>query len=46
MPVAVLFPLMTLEHFKGTAFQMSLIEVLFGSVINWYVVNHIQGGVR
>mgnify|MGYP006397745625 FL=1 len=22
------------------------IEVLFGSVINWYVVNHIQGGVE
>ena len=30
MPVAVLFPLMTLEHFKGTAFQMSLIEVVWG----------------
>ncbi len=22
------------------------IEVLFGSVINWYVINHMQGGVR
>ena len=30
MPVSVLFPLMTLEHFKGTAFQMSLIEVVWG----------------
>lgn len=30
MPVSVLFPLMTLEHFLGNAFQMSLIEVVWG----------------
>ncbi len=30
MPIAVWFPLMTLEHFKGTAFQMSLIEAIWG----------------
>lgn len=27
MPVAVLFPLLTLQHFQGNTFQMSLIEV-------------------
>lgn len=31
MPVAVLFPLMTLEHFQGNAFQMSVIEVAWGA---------------
>ncbi len=31
MPVSVLFPLMTLDHFKGNAFQVSLIEVLWGA---------------
>ncbi|MBL7736586.1 MAG: MFS transporter [Chitinophagaceae bacterium] len=30
MPVAVIFPLMTLEHFKGTTFQMSMIEAAWG----------------
>ena len=30
MPVAVLFPLMTLEHFQGDAYQMSLIEAVWG----------------
>lgn len=30
MPVSVLFPLMTLEHFQGNAFQVSLIEVIWG----------------
>ena len=30
MPGAVLFPLMTLEHFNGNAYQMSLIEVIWG----------------
>lgn len=30
MPVAVLFPLLTLKHFHGTTFQMSLIEVVWG----------------
>lgn len=30
MPVSVLFPLMTLNHFSGNAFQMSLVEVAWG----------------
>ncbi|MBN1416083.1 MAG: MFS transporter [Bacteroidales bacterium] len=30
MPVAVLFPLMTLNHFGGGTYQMSLIEVAWG----------------
>lgn len=30
MPVAVLFPLLTLEHFGGGKFEMSLIEVVWG----------------
>lgn len=30
MPVSVLFPLMTLEYFQGTPFQVSLIEILWG----------------
>lgn len=30
MPIAVLFPLMTLEHFNGNAYQMSVIEVIWG----------------
>lgn len=30
MPVSVLFPLMTLDHFGGNAYQMSLIEAIWG----------------
>ena len=30
MPVSVLFPLMTLNHFAGNAFQVSLVEVSWG----------------
>lgn len=30
MPVSVLFPLITLQYFEGDAFQVSLIEVLWG----------------
>lgn len=30
MPVGVLFPLMTLNHFSGNAFQVSMIEVTWG----------------
>lgn len=30
MPVSVLFPLMTLEHFRGDELQVSLIEILYG----------------
>lgn len=31
MPVSVLFPLMTLNHFSGDAYQMSLIEAIWGA---------------
>ncbi|KAA6342410.1 MFS transporter DHA3 family macrolide efflux protein [termite gut metagenome] len=31
MPVSALFPLMTLNHFSGSVFQMGLIEVMWGS---------------
>ena len=31
MPVAVLFPLMTVTHFGGGTFQMSLVEIIWGS---------------
>lgn len=30
MPVAVLFPLMTLHHFSGNAYHMSVIEIAWG----------------
>ncbi|MBB4036357.1 DHA3 family macrolide efflux protein-like MFS transporter [Dysgonomonas hofstadii] len=30
VPIAALFPLMTLNHFNGTAFQMGLVEVAWG----------------
>ena len=30
MPVATLFPLMTVVHFEGSTFQMSLIEMIWG----------------
>jgi DHA3 family macrolide efflux protein-like MFS transporter len=29
-PIAALFPLMTLNHFGGTAFQMGLVEIVWG----------------
>lgn len=31
MPVAVLFPLMTVTHFGGGTFQMSLVEIVWGA---------------
>jgi len=31
MPIAVLFPLMTLNHFGGNVMQMSIVEILWGS---------------
>jgi DHA3 family macrolide efflux protein-like MFS transporter len=31
MPVSVLFPLITLDHFEGNAFQVSLIEAVWGA---------------
>ena len=30
MPVGVLFPLMTLQHFGGGAYEMSLVEIVWG----------------
>jgi len=30
MPVGVMFPLMTLQHFSGTTYQMSIIEAVWG----------------
>ena len=30
MPVAALFPLMTLQHFSGTAYHMSIVEITWG----------------
>ena len=30
MPVAALFPLMTLNHFSGTTYHMSIIEIAWG----------------
>jgi len=30
MPVGVMFPLMTLQHFGGTTYQMSIIEAVWG----------------
>src|SRR5690606_13685448 len=30
MPIAVLFPLLTLQHFNGGKFEMSVIEVIWG----------------
>lgn len=30
MPVAALFPLMTLEHFGGTTYMMSIVEIAWG----------------
>ncbi len=30
MPIAVLFPLMTLNHFNGGVLQMSIVEILWG----------------
>src|SRR5690606_28375320 len=39
MPIAVLFPLMTLEHYNGEAFHMSIVEA------SWGVGMLIGGGV-
>jgi len=30
MPVAAMFPLMTLQHFSGTTYQMSIVEISWG----------------
>lgn len=41
MPVAVLFPLMTVTHFGGGTFQMSLVEIVWGI---WYAGGGIDSG--
>lgn len=38
MPIVVLLPLMTLKHFEGTAYHVSLIEIAFG-------VGTLAGGI-
>lgn len=38
MPIGALFPLMTLNHFGGNAFQMSIVEIAWGGML-------IAGGV-
>ncbi len=38
MPIVALLPLMTLQNFSGTAYQVSLIEVLFG-------IGMLSGGI-
>ena len=30
MPIAAMFPLMTLQHFSGTTYQMSIVEISWG----------------
>lgn len=42
MPVAALFPLMTLEHFRGSTYMMSLVEIAWGigMLIGGAVIGH------
>jgi DHA3 family macrolide efflux protein-like MFS transporter len=42
MPVAALFPLMTLEHFKGTTYMMSIVEIAWGvgMLIGGAIIGH------
>ncbi len=42
MPVAALFPLMTLEHFKGTTYMMSIVEIGWGvgMLIGGAIIGH------
>lgn len=42
MPVAALFPLMTLEHFRGTTYMMSIVEIAWGigMLIGGAVIGH------
>lgn len=44
MPVVALIPLMTLKNFSGTAYQVSLIELLFGSgvISRWYFTGNME----
>lgn len=42
MPVAALFPLMTLEHFGGTTYMMSIVEIAWGigMLIGGAIIGH------
>jgi len=42
MPVAALFPLMTLEHFRGTTYMMSIVEIAWGvgMLIGGAIIGH------
>ncbi len=42
MPVAALFPLMTLEHFSGTTYMMSIVEIAWGigMLIGGAIIGH------
>jgi DHA3 family macrolide efflux protein-like MFS transporter len=42
MPVAALFPLMTLEHFRGTTYMMSVVEIAWGigMLIGGAIIGH------
>jgi DHA3 family macrolide efflux protein-like MFS transporter len=42
MPVAALFPLMTLEHFNGTTYMMSIVEIAWGigMLIGGAIIGH------
>jgi DHA3 family macrolide efflux protein-like MFS transporter len=42
MPVAALFPLMTLEHFSGTTYMMSIVEMAWGvgMLIGGAIIGH------
>ena len=42
MPVAALFPLMTLDHFSGTTYMMSIVEIAWGigMLIGGAIIGH------
>lgn len=42
MPVSALFPLMTLQHFKGTTYMMSIVEIAWGigMLIGGAIIGH------
>ncbi len=42
MPVSALFPLMTLEHFQGTTYMMSIVEIAWGigMLIGGAIIGH------
>ncbi|MFR6634457.1 MAG: hypothetical protein ACLUQ6_05700 [Alistipes onderdonkii] len=46
MPVGVMFPLMTLQHFGGNTYDMSLIEIVWGggALIGGAIMGHASTG--